>query len=79
MRRQSARETLVSRYMPSKKIDMRPGYTGRVTTKKGATLEDFYREVHSTNTLNTKHIYHNKNAAEIEWIMRHNRKQIDDQ
>lgn len=78
MNKKAARQAQSNLYPTAQKNDIRSVYTGRVTLTKGATLEDFYREVHSAHLQNGKHVYHNKNAAEIESIMRHNRKQIDE-
>ncbi|KFN38941.1 MAG: hypothetical protein JU82_09330 [Sulfuricurvum sp. MLSB] len=75
MRKKTVRDTILDRYSPSVKIEVRPTYTTPST--RGATLEEFYREVDAKHTQSFKHQYLIKDASEIESIMRDNRKLIE--
>lgn len=74
MSRTTLRDAVLAKYLPSPKVS---SYKYVPTKTKGATLQEFYEEVHAKNTLHQEHFYHNKNAQEIESIMAQNRRLID--
>ncbi|MDD3770863.1 hypothetical protein E0765_05720 [Sulfuricurvum sp. IAE1] len=76
MRKKTARDLIIDRYTPTTvKIESRP-FTPQ-SVGRGATLEEFYREVDAKNAQSFRQQYLVKDASEIESMMRHNRKLID--
>ncbi|MBN2869659.1 MAG: hypothetical protein JXK04_01745 [Campylobacterales bacterium] len=74
MRPHSIRKAVLSRYARSSRP--KPG-SDTSAKKKGLSLEEWYHEVHAKTGGRSESVYLNKNAAEIESIMRHNRALID--
>jgi hypothetical protein len=77
MRTNKASEAVLAKYSPPPKNKMTASFTSRLPKKKGATLEELYREVHARNALRIEHVYNNKNAQEIESMMTQNRRLIE--
>lgn len=77
MRKPSAREAILNRYLSSDTVDIRPLYPKAASKSRVSTLEELYREVHIKYSQAGNHPYLHKNATEIEAIMRHNRSLID--
>ena len=76
MRKKTARDLIIDRYTPSTaKIEIRP--LSAQPSRRGTTLEEFYREVDAQNAQSFRQQYLIKEASEIESMMRHNRKLID--
>jgi len=78
MRKNKAAEAILSKYMEPKKGPKSLFNASRQSNKSsGGSLSDFYREVYAAHAQNQKHLYQNKNAAEIESMMMSNRKLIE--
>ncbi len=75
MRKIKAREALLERYAPLVKSSDRPLVEKK--TNKHSTLEEFYREVQMSQAKSFKFQYPNKDASEIESMMRDNRNRIE--
>ena len=76
MNKPSKRDKLLEQYMPTVNV---PFSTSRrqITKYKGTTLEEFYREVNAKNAKHPSQLYNNKDASEIEMLMRQTRKLIE--
>lgn len=75
MRKNKVAEAIFSKYSDPKSTPSDPQSRNHYT-KKGGTLSDFYREVHTANS-QKMHPYLNKNATEIESMMMNNRRLIE--
>jgi len=76
MRNNEIREVIFSKYMEPKKLQVN-AIKHRSRHKKGSSLEDFYQEVSSKNSLRIEHVYNGKSADEITRIMIDNRRAIE--
>jgi len=76
MSRNEIREVIFSKYMEPKKVQIN-AIKNRSRHKKGSTLEEFYQEVNTKNTLKIECIFNGKNADEITKIMIENRRAIE--
>lgn len=72
MRADFIREAVISRYTPPSRSK---SASDKRAKTRASTLEDLYREVHTKQYCYNEYLC--KNAAEIESIMRNNRKLID--
>ncbi len=76
MNKPSKRDKLIEQYMPSINVQI-PSSRRQIPKYEGTTLEEFYREVYAKNAKHPSQLYSNKDAAEIEMLMRQTRKLIE--